>query len=117
MENTGIGLLIRKLQKERGMTVTALANKLGLSRDAVHSHFNSGDVHPSVLVKYCIILNYNFFQHYYNIVKEQKPELFINEPQDEYISEKDKEIKKLKQKIDMLVEANIMLLEKVRGME
>ncbi len=70
--NYDIGSVIRKKMEERSMTVTELAHQFGCSRNNMYKIFNKKSVDTTTLYRLSVILKYNFFAYYHNILVEKE---------------------------------------------
>lgn len=61
-----IGEEIKKVVKERNVTVSWLARELGCHRTNIYRIFDSASVDSDVLFRLSIILKFNFFDLYSN---------------------------------------------------
>ena len=66
-----IGDEIRKIVKERKVTVAWLSRELGCHRTNIYRIFNSASVDTDTLLRLSIILKFNFFDFYTdNVIKK-----------------------------------------------
>ena len=59
-----IGQLIRQKMEERGLSVSALSREYGCSRVNMYKIFDKPSVDTAMLLRFSLLLNYDFFQHY-----------------------------------------------------
>ncbi len=59
-----LGELIRQVFLDRGMKVTAFADKTGLARQSVYRLFRRDSVDTELLARISTVLEYDFFQHF-----------------------------------------------------
>ena len=63
-----IGEEIKKVVKERKVTVSWLARELGCHRTNIYRIFDSASVDTDILLRLSIILKFDFFSLYSNII-------------------------------------------------
>lgn len=63
-----IGEEIKKVVKERKVTIAWLSRELGCHRTNIYRIFDSASVDTDTLLRLSIILNFNFFKFYSDIV-------------------------------------------------
>ena len=63
-----IGEEIKKVVKERKVTVSWLARELGCHRTNIYRIFDSASVDTDILLRLSIILKFNFFNLYTDVV-------------------------------------------------
>lgn len=66
-----IGEEIKKVVKERKVTVSWLSRELGCHRTNIYRIFDSASVDTDILLRLSIILRFNFFDLYANRVVQQ----------------------------------------------
>ncbi len=66
-----IGQLIRQKMEERGMTVSALSRNYGCSRVNMYKIFDKASIDTAMLLRFSLLLNYDFFQHYCNELSQR----------------------------------------------
>lgn len=89
-----IGLMIWKEMKTKGISVSVLAEKMGISKNKTQEIINSSSLDVSLLAEICEVLGYNFFSYY------EKGKTFSDYSQQE-LKKSVEEIKRLK---DLLTE-------------
>ena len=65
-----IGSLIREKVEASGMTVKEFSERLGIMRPNAYRIFSAQSIDTALLWQICVILNYNFFEHYSKSVQE-----------------------------------------------
>ena len=63
-----IGKLMRKKIRENGHTVSWFAQKLNRERGTLYTIFENPHIHTSLLLQISMILNYDFFQHFSEVL-------------------------------------------------
>ena len=66
-----IGELVRKKMKERERKTDWLAKKINCHRNNIYKIYRQEHIHPELLLRISIILNHNFFSHYFDYVEEK----------------------------------------------
>ena len=66
-----IGEEIKKVVKERKVTVSWLARELGCHRTNIYRIFDSASVDTDILLRLSIILKFNFFNLYTDVVTQK----------------------------------------------
>ncbi len=77
-----IGSIIKQKFETSGLSVTAFAKKLHMSRNNVYNLFERDSVSTDLLIKAGEVLHYNFFTHFteevtVEVVKKDKPKISI----------------------------------------
>ena len=73
-----IGEEIKKVVKDHKVTVSWLARELGCHRTNIYRIFDSASVDSEILLRLSIILNYNFFDLYTDVLKQKMDNTFSN---------------------------------------
>ncbi len=73
-----IGEEIKKVAKDHKVTVSWLARELGCHRTNIYRIFDSASVDSEILLRLSIILNYNFFDLYTDVLKQKMDNKFSN---------------------------------------
>ena len=66
-----IGEEIKKVVKERQVTVSWLSRELGCHRTNIYRIFTSKSIDTDILLRLSIILNHDFFRHYTDAVGQK----------------------------------------------
>lgn len=59
-----IGAVIKEVFEERGMKVSALADRVGIARQSVYKLFQKDSIETDLLCRLGEVLGYDFFRHY-----------------------------------------------------
>jgi transcriptional regulator with XRE-family HTH domain len=65
-----IGSMIREQVEASGMTVKEFSERLGIMRPNAYRIFSAQSIDTNQLWQICVILNYNFFEHYAKALQE-----------------------------------------------
>ena len=65
-----IGSLIREKVEASGMTVKEFSERIGVLRPNVYRIFSSNSIDSQLLMKICVVLNYDFFDHYSKLLQQ-----------------------------------------------
>jgi transcriptional regulator with XRE-family HTH domain len=65
-----IGSMIREQVEASGMTVKEFSERLGIMRPNAYRIFSAQSIDTAQLWQICVILNYNFFEHYAQVLQE-----------------------------------------------
>lgn len=65
-----IGSMIREQVEASGMTVKEFSERLGIMRPNAYRIFSAQSIDTTQLWQICVILNYNFFEHYAQAFQE-----------------------------------------------
>lgn len=66
-----IGEEIKKVVKERNVTVSWLARELGCHRTNIYRIFDAASVDTDILLRLSVILKFNFFSLYSDVVTQK----------------------------------------------
>jgi len=66
-----IGELVQKKMAEEGRNIEWLAKKIPCHKKHIYRIYKQEHIHPQLLERISIILQYNFFSHYFNYVNER----------------------------------------------
>lgn len=67
-----IGRLIQSRLKEDGRSATWFAEKLHYSRNNVYKIFEKQNIDTELLLRICVILDFDFFRYYSHYINEIK---------------------------------------------
>ncbi|MDR1582298.1 MAG: hypothetical protein LBS55_03410 [Prevotellaceae bacterium] len=72
MNEIHIGKLIQIKLKEDGHSVVWLAKQIHCDRSNMYRIFNNRHIDPELLLRFCKIFNYDFFNHYSTFVRDNE---------------------------------------------
>ena len=113
MDEINIGQLIEQRRRELKIPKTVLGPKVGMTRQAVGMIMYSASIRTHLLQKFCIALNYDFFQHY--VLQKNED---IKKLMQEVIDQKQKEIDALKaeaEQMKKILEEKNFAIDVLRG--
>lgn len=109
-----IGLKIKEVVEQKGISKTELSRRLNMSATNIHKIFKRDSIDSALLQKLTLILNHDFFAYY----KEDMLHSSLEEPNSEYktrIQVLQEEIQTLTKENAYLKEINELLREKMKG--
>jgi len=65
------GKLIQQIMEDEGKKAEWLAKKIHCHKKHIYRIYKQEHIHPQLLARISIILQYNFFSHYFEYVNEQ----------------------------------------------
>jgi len=70
-KKTDTGKLIQEIMEDRGIKVEWLAKRIPCHKNHIYRISQQEYIHPQLLERISVILQYNFFAHHSNYVNEQ----------------------------------------------
>ncbi len=70
-EKLHIGNLIKTELKNQGRSITWLSAQIGYSRVHIYKILHNEWIYTDLLLKICIVLQYDFFKHYSNYLNSK----------------------------------------------
>ena len=112
-----IGEYIKKVLKEKGISVTEFGKRINTHRRNIYDIFERKSIDTGLLQKISEVLEHNFFQYYI----PDKSEI-VKEPSGKYYNSQDitkliNKLKKYENRVNMLEKENQTLLERIRDKE
>ena len=74
MEEPNIGKIIKEVLSKQGRSITWLAQQMNTTRNLVYKMFDRNIIYTDRLLQISQILDYDFFRHYTEYLKEWKKE-------------------------------------------
>ena len=112
-----IGEYIKKVLKEKGMSVTDFGKRINTHRRNIYDIFERKSIDTGLLQKISEVLEHDFFQYYIPVKSE-----IVKEPSGKYYNSQDitklnNKLKKYENKVNMLEKDNQTLRERIRDKE
>ncbi len=106
-----IGNIIRKVVYDRRIRMGDLAQKMGMHQGSISRVLDSAAMQTTMVKKFCVVLDYDFFAHYSEELKVTKKETEKSECE-KLLEENKNELEKVKLENVYLKEINELLKKK-----
>lgn len=66
-----IGQIIEQVLRDKGISVTDFARQINTNRNNIYNIFDRETIDTGLLLRISIVLQYNFFAHYMDMIEKQ----------------------------------------------